>query len=163
LFKGYRELKEAGITDRLPRMIVVQAEQNSPVVTAIREGKQQVVPFTDVHTIAEAITSGNPPGGDEIVRKAQWYGWPAEDVSEEQILESQRVLAESGFFVEPASAVSLWALRKLRKEGRIGEEATVIMMLTGAGLKDFDVFSHHRLNVTTTTLDDVAALLRRIM
>lgn len=163
LFKGYRELKEAGIIDRLPGMVVVQAEQNSPIVTAIKEGKQQVVPFTDVHTIAEAITSGNPPGGDEIVQKAQWYGWPAEDVSEEQILESQRVLAESGFFVEPASAVSLWALRKLRREGRIEEEATVIMMLTGSGLKDFDVFSHHRLNVTTTTLDDVAALLRRIM
>ena len=104
IFKGYRELMQAGLVRRLPKMIVVQARNNSPVVSAIRQGLDRIVPFSHVHTIAEAITAGNPQGGDEIVRKARDLGWPAEDASEEEILESQRVLARSGYFVEPASA-----------------------------------------------------------
>ena len=41
-------------------MIVVQAKNNSPIVTAIKQGKGHVVPFSNFHTIAEAITTGNP-------------------------------------------------------------------------------------------------------
>jgi threonine synthase len=90
LFKGYRELKQAGITDKLPKMIVVQAKNNSPIVTAIKQGKDQVVPFSNFHTVAEAITTGNPTGGDEIIHKAKRYNWLAESVTEEEILVSQK-------------------------------------------------------------------------
>jgi hypothetical protein len=62
IFKGYRELKEAGLTDRLPRMIVVQAANVNPIVSAIREGRDRIVPVTGKETVAEAITSGDPPG-----------------------------------------------------------------------------------------------------
>lgn len=89
LFKGYRELKQAGITDKLPKMIVVQAKNNSSIVTAIKQGKDQVVPFSNFHTVAEAITTGNPMGGDEIIHKAKRYNWLAESVTEEEILVSQ--------------------------------------------------------------------------
>ena len=48
-------------------------------------------------------------GGDEIIAKAYEHGWLAEDVTEEEILEAQRVFAQAGYFVEPATATALCA------------------------------------------------------
>lgn len=146
IFKGYNELMQAGIIDKIPKMIVVQAYNNSPIVSAIKQGKRKVIPFSNFHTVAEAITTGNPMGGDEIIDKAYKYGWLAESVTEEEILESQRRLAESGYFVEPASATSLYAVKKLREQGKIEQNASVVIILTGSGLKDSEVFKYHQLN-----------------
>ncbi|MBU4350484.1 threonine synthase [bacterium] len=166
LFKGYRELKQVGITNKLPKMIVVQAKNNSPIVTAIKQGKAHVVPFSNFRTIAEAITTGNSMGGDEIIQKAKKYNWLAESVSEKEILVSQRKLGEVGYFVEPASATSLYAVKKLFMAGKIERGATVVMMLTGTGLKDLDVFQYYRLDVMESDIekieDDVRNLLKNI-
>jgi threonine synthase len=155
LFKGYRELRAAGLIARLPRMIVVQAANNSPIVTALKRGLKQVVPFANFHTVAEAITTGNPMGGDEVIAKAEEYGWPAEDVAEEEILEAQRVLARAGYFVEPASATTLYAVRKLRATGRIAPGESVVLMLTGAGLKDLQALQLQPFRVLDTRLDQL--------
>jgi len=163
IFKGYRELKEAGLTDRLPRMIVVQAENVNPVVSAIREGRDRVIPVSGGETIAEAITSGDPPGGDEIVLKARQYGWLAEDVTEEEILEAQRRLAGAGYFVEPAAATSLAAVRKLRAAGKIGKEDSVVLMLTGSGLKDMSVFNRQHASVIESDLRSIRGDVEKIL
>lgn len=158
IFKGYKELMDAGITGRLPRMIVVQAQNNSPIVSAIKQGAKSVIPFSGFHTVAEAITSGNPQGGDEIIEKACRYGWPAESVSEEEIIESQRRLAESGFFVEPASATPLSAVKKLRDKGLMEKDAKVVILLTGSGLKDTDIFRYHKADVTELNIEEIERL-----
>jgi len=155
LFKGYRELLAAGLIARLPRMIVVQAANNSPIVTAIKRGLKQVVPFTNFHTVAEAITTGNPMGGEEIIAKAGQYGWLAEDVTEEEILEAQRVFAQAGYFVEPATATTLSAVRKLRAAGHIAADASVVLMLTGAGLKDLEALKFQPSKVVESSLSTV--------
>jgi len=163
IFKGYRELLAAGLTDRLPRMIVVQAANVNPLVSAIREGRDRVVPVTGKQTVAEAITSGDPPGGDEIVLKARQFGWLAEDATEEEILDAQRRLAASGYFVEPAAAAPLAAARKLRASGKIGEEDSVVLMLTGSGLKDMGVVARQRLEVIESDLPDIRRHVGKIL
>jgi threonine synthase len=155
LFKGFRELLGAGLIRRLPRMIVVQAANNSPIVSAIKQRAKHVIPFTNFHTVAEAITTGNPMGGDEIIAKAYEHGWLAEDAAEEEILEAQRVFAQAGWFVEPAAATTLCAVRKLRAAGRIAGCESVVLMLTGAGLKDLDALKHQPCNVIESSLDQV--------
>jgi len=163
IFKGYRELLAAGLIDRLPRMIVVQAANVNPLVSAIREGHDRVVPVTGKQTVAEAITSGDPPGGDEIVLKARQFGWLAEDATEEEILDAQRRLAASGYFVEPAAAAPLAAARKLRASGKIGEEDSVVLMLTGSGLKDMGVVARQRLEVIESDLPDIRRHVGKIL
>ncbi len=163
IFKGYRELMEAGLTDRLPRMIVVQAANVNPIVSAIREGRDRIVPVTGKETVAEAITSGDPPGGDEIVVKARQFGWLAEDVTEEEILDAQRRLARAGYFVEPAAATSLAAVKKLRAAGRIGRDDSVVLMLTGSGLKDMSVFARQGAEVIDSDLRSVRENVERIL
>ena len=155
IFKGFRELKRAGYIADLPKMIVVQAENNSPIVSAIKEDKKHIIPHSDFTTVAEAITSGSPFGGDEIIHKATKYNWLAEEVSEKEILNSQRKLAQGGFFVEPASATSLSAIKKLREQGKIKTDESVVLMLTGSGLKDFDAFNHHSFEITETDVNTV--------
>lgn len=161
IFKGFTELKKAGYIHKLPRMIIVQAEQNSPIVTAIKQGKKEVVPFHNFTTVAEAITTGNPMGGDEIIEKAYRYGWLAESVSEDEIIKAQRKLAESGLFVEPASATSLFAVRKLIEKGKIQPNEKVVMMATGSGLKDFEVFSHHSFSLLEAPVSQLKDLIKR--
>lgn len=163
LFKGFVELLEAGMIDRLPRMIVVQAANNSPLVTAFKQGKQHPIPFSPVHTIAKAITTGNPMGGEEILHKAYKHNWLAEDVTEEEILIGQRLLGRAGFFVEPSSATSLIAVKKLRAAHKIKQHESVVLMLTGSGLKDSDVFQHHPLNPILSNLSQIETDLNRVL
>ncbi len=95
-----------------------------------------------------------------MLRKARTYGWLAEDVTEDEILESQRRLAAAGFFVEPAAATSLAAVRSLVISRRIDSAAAVVLMLTGAGLKDMEVLRHHGCSAKNSSLSTVASDLR---
>lgn len=116
----------------------------------------------NIIVFAEAITTGNPLGGNEIIYKTYKYDWLAESVTEEEIIESQRRLAESGYFVEPASATSLFAIKKLRKQGKIARTASVVMILTGSGLKDSEVLQYHKFNESFVELKDVEEYLREM-
>ena len=101
-------------------------------------------------------------GGDEIIHKAYKYGWLAESVTEDEIIESQKLLAESGYFVEPASATPLYAIKKLRESGKIEKTATVVTILTGSGLKDMTVLRYHKFNVTLVNVNDVEKALSNV-
>jgi threonine synthase len=163
LFKGFKELQEAGLIAKLPRMIIVQAAMNSPLVTAFKQGLKKPVPFTNIRTVAKAITTGNPMGGDEILDKAYKYNWLAEDVTEEEIVTAQSILGEAGFFVEPSSATCLHAVKKLRNAGKIESGASVMLMLTGSGLKDTGIFQHHETKVIDSSISTIENDLRKIL
>jgi threonine synthase len=113
--------------------------------------------------VAEAITTGNPPGGDELIAKAQAHGWLAEDVAEAEILEAQRLMAHAGYFVEPATATSLYAVKKLRAAGRIGPGESVVLMLTGAGLKDLEALEHQPSSLVESSLERLRSDLERVL
>jgi threonine synthase len=162
IFKGFRELMEAGYIKKLPKMIVVQAENNAPIVQAIQEDKDEVVPYSNFHTIAEAITTGNPMGGKEIIDKAKQYDWLAQAVSEDEIKQAHKQLAQSGFFVEPASATTLGAVKKLKDQGRIKENESVVLMLTGSGLKDLSIFEHYNLKTDNIPLKDLKSSISKL-
>ncbi len=155
IFKGFRELFAAGLISRLPRMVVVQAAANSPIASAIHARSDKVIPFRNFTTIAEALSSGNPPGGEEILAKANEFDWLAGVASETEILESQLLYARSGFFVEPGSATTLAALRSLRASGAIKNRDRVVVVLTGSGMKDMDVVNRHAMNIVDCGIDDL--------
>jgi len=163
IFKGYRELRAAGLVSRLPRMVVAQAAANSPLASAIKKGSTKVIPFRNFTTVAEALASGDPPGGEEILVKAREQGWLAEDVSEEAILEAQSMLAKSGFFVEPGSATAFGALRSLRASGAVPKGARVVVVLTGSGLKDVEVTARHRADIVDCGIDGMGPAVESIL
>jgi len=155
IFKGYRELLAAGLISRLPRMVLAQAAANSPIASAIMKRSRRVIRFRNFTTIAEALTSGNPPGGEEILAKALEFGWLAGEATEEEILESQRLYARAGFFVEPGSATTLAALRSLRISGAIKPSDRVVVVLTGSGMKDMEVTRRHDMDILDCGIDEL--------
>ena len=130
-WKGYREYREAGVTDRLPVMCGFQAAGAAPLVL----GHKVEAP----ETVATAIRIGNPARGDEALAAARDSGGFIDLVTDDEILAAYKLVAAAeGVFCEPASAASIAGLRKARDDGRIPAGVVVACVLTGHGLKDPD-------------------------
>jgi threonine synthase len=135
IVKGFLELKENGLIEKLPRFVVVQAEGCSPICKAFNSGKDRIERFESPHTIAHAIENPYPPSGNAVLRRLRELDGLCVTVNDEEILEAQKALGREGLFVQPASATGVSAIRKLRERGVIKEGAKVVSILTGAGLK----------------------------
>jgi threonine synthase len=130
-WKGFREYHAAGRTTRLPRMVGAQAEGAAPIVG----GR----PIANPTTVASAIRIGNPASWEGATTARDESGGMIAAVSDTEILSAQVTLANSeGLFAEPASAAPLALLFRLAREGKIEKNATVVVVLTGSGLKDPD-------------------------
>ncbi|MDP8299272.1 MAG: threonine synthase [Candidatus Tantalella remota] len=135
-WKGYKEYKEAGKIDSLPKMLGFQAAGSAPIV----DGK----PIKDPKTLATAIKIGNPASWEQAVNARDESGGLIDKVTDDEIIEAYRILAgRVGVFVEPASAASVAGLIKKAKEGYFpengsGQKKDIVCVLTGHGLKDPD-------------------------
>jgi len=140
LYKCFRELVEAGaITeDQVPKLTGAQAEGAAPMVEAIEEGRDETRRWEDVETRATAIRIGNPVNAPKALPGIRETGGTAVAVSDEEITEAQRAIAREGVGVEPASAASVAGLRKLRREGVVSADESVVCLTTGHLLKDPD-------------------------
>ena len=140
LYKAFRELVQSGELDedQVPKLTGVQAEGAAPMVEAVREGNDEVRRWDDVETIATAIRIGNPVNAPKALPGVRNTGGTAVAVSDEEITDAQRSLAEEGVGVEPASAASVAGLRKLRESGEVAADESVVCLTTGHLLKDPD-------------------------
>ncbi|MHB0997686.1 MAG: threonine synthase [Armatimonadota bacterium] len=130
-WKGYKTYLDYGKIDQMPRMIGFQAAGSAPIVHGH--------PILDPETIATAIRIGNPASWKQAEAARDESGGLIDMVTDEEILESYRMLASlEGVFCEPASAASVAGVKKLASAGFFTEPATVVCILTGHGLKDPD-------------------------
>ncbi|MHC2184494.1 threonine synthase [Rathayibacter agropyri] len=128
-FRGYSEELERGGSTRLPRMFGFQAEGSAPIVHG--------APVRHPETIASAIRIGNPASWELALNARSVSDGYFGAISDEKILEAYRILAgEVGVFVEPASAISVAGLLERAEAGAIPRDATVVLTVTGHGLKD---------------------------
>jgi threonine synthase len=145
LGKGFRELRELKLVARIPRISIIQAAGANPLVRSLAETQGAVLEPMDAHTRATAIRIGNPASWRKAVRVVQETdGWCL-DVSEAEIAIAKAELGAEGLGCEPASAVTLAGLKKLRAQGVIHSGQTVVLVLTGHTLKDPDytIEFHH--------------------
>ncbi|KSW10792.1 threonine synthase [Pyrodictium occultum] len=137
IWKGFRELHRHGLIDRLPRMAGVQAEGAAPLARAWRKGLNEPLFVDKPETRATAIRIGHPVNWPKAMRAVRESNGVFTMVSDREILRAQAMLARlEGVAVEPASAASLAGLIKLVEEGVISSDETVVIVLTGHGLKD---------------------------
>ncbi|MEG1799259.1 MAG: threonine synthase [Synergistaceae bacterium] len=128
---GYKQYKDIGKIHKLPRMMGFQAEGASPLVT----GK----PCPNPETVATAIRIGNPVSAELAKNAVKESCGEFNSVSDEEILAAQKILAsKGGICAEPASCAPLAGLIKLKAKGALPSGITVVMILTGNGLKDPD-------------------------
>ena len=127
--RGYTEDLARGTTTKLPRMFGFQAAGSAPIVLG------HVVKNPD--TIASAIRIGNPASWELAITARELTDGYFGAISDPHILEAYRILsAEVGIFVEPASAISVAGLLERAEAGQIPKGSTVVLTVTGHGLKD---------------------------
>lgn len=140
IWKGLKEFRELGLIDELPKMTGVQAEGASPVVEAIKEGREIVERVEHPDTIATAIRIGAPVNAPKALRAIRESGGTAIAVSDEEIIEGQKLLARKlGVGVEPASASSIAGLKRLLETGEVNKDERIVCVTTGHALKDPDI------------------------
>jgi threonine synthase len=153
-WRGYREYQAAGLCRGLPRMLGFQAAGAAPIY----ENR----PIPEPRTVATAIKIGNPASwGPAVEAMKESSGW-VDIVTDEEILHAYRLLArEEGIFMEPASAASVAGLIKSVKTGRILPASTLVLTLTGHGLKDPET-ALESASRPTTVAPDVNAVLAQL-
>lgn len=138
LWKGFKELKQLGLTEKLPRMIGVQTEGCAPIVKKLAE--EATAKPCSTSTRALAILVGDPLQSDLAVKSIKESDGRALTVSDPEILASEMLVAKlEGVFAEPASSAAVAALQKLRETGTIAADDKVVCLITGSGLKATDV------------------------
>ncbi len=136
-WKGFRELYELGVIDRLPRMIGVQPEASAPLVQAFRAGAQIAGRHGDAsRTVAQSIAGDAPiAGGTRVLQAIYDSGGRAVAVSDVGLFEAMRLLGGEGVAAEPSAAGPVAALLRARAEGWISESDVVVAVVTGSALK----------------------------
>jgi threonine synthase len=138
--KGFDELRQLGMIDRVPRVIGVQAEGSAPIVTAFNsfDGNTVQIKDVDANTVADSICVGKPRDIVKAVKYVHSNGGYFMTVTDEEISKAIANMARrTGVFPEPAGAAPFAGLLKETSEGRIaGKKAAV--MVTGNGLKDIN-------------------------
>ena len=136
IWKALKEFLNIGFIDKFDtKMYASQAAGCNPIVTAVKENLDIIKPVKP-NTIAKSLAIGNPADGVYAAGAVKESGGWAEDVSDDEIVEAIKLLASTeGVFTETAGGVTLGAAKKLIEQGRIPRNESIVVCITGNGLK----------------------------
>ena len=154
-WKGYKEYKQAGVINNLPKMMGFEAEGAAAIVRGERIMKPE--------TLATAIRIGNPASWKQAEAARDESGGKIGCVTDEKIVEAYKILASTeGVLCEPASAASVAGLIQAHGQGLVKQGSDIVCILTGNGLKDPDnaiKFSNADVKKTSAELNDVLKVM----
>ncbi len=134
--KAFNEFRRLGFVEEIETKVYgAQPTGCAPIVTAVKDGAELIRPVKP-NTIAKSLAIGNPADGYYSVKAIKESGGWAEDVSDNEIIEAMKLLAETeGIFTETAGGVTLGVTKKLIEQGRIPKDESIVLSITGNGLK----------------------------
>jgi threonine synthase len=130
---GFKELREAGMIKRVPRLVGVQSASCAPLYRAFKRGWAEPRLVEKRETVAEGIAIAEPVRGRQILEAIQRTDGEILAVTEKEIGMALKEMGRKGHFVEPTSAATIAGLKRYLKKKRRRE--TVVSTLTGTGLK----------------------------
>jgi len=144
IHKGYQELIRLGLAkDSKPTVHGAQATGCSPISAAYKQGMDFFKPVKP-DTIAKSLAIGTPADGFYALKVMKETGGASDDVSDDEIREAMSALAEcEGIFTETAGGVTMGTAKKLVAPGKIPAEDSVVLCVTGNGLKTLDAVQRH--------------------
>jgi threonine synthase len=161
--KAFSELVGVGLVDQVStRIHAAQAQGCAPVSLAIQQGRDTITPVK-AHSIAKSLAIGNPADGRYAARAVQASGGWGTACPEDAVQEAMALLAETeGILSEPAGGVVVAGLRQLVEEGRIRRHESVVICITGSGLKTTELFEPgegRRLHLTRARASEFEQLI----
>lgn len=142
--KSYQEAVKIGLTDDAEfRIHGAQPSGCSPISVAQKSGLDFFKPVKP-NTIAKSLAIGTPADGFYALKVMKETGGHADDVTDEEIRDSIRLLAEcEGIFTETAGGVTVGVAKKLIASGKIPHNDSAVLCITGNGLKTLDAVNGH--------------------
>lgn len=136
-WKGFRELAELGVTDKIPHMVAVQPDAVCWLKHAINKNADEGELYGDcAATIAQSICGNYPvQGGKRLLKCIRETNGIAASVSDDEMLCAMRDLAHEGIAAEPSSASSVAAFKQAVKAGKINSDESAVCVITGFALK----------------------------
>jgi threonine synthase len=176
LGKGFKELFDMKVIDRLPRLSVVQAAGAAPFARlfapefestapqkADRILSELFAPVEQPQTLATAIKIGAPVSWKKALRALLWTDGFALSVSEQEIADAKAIIGRDGVGCEPASATTVAGLKRLVADRLIEPDEDVVAVLTGHILKDADyAINYHQETLFTQELSAKSKEERRL-
>ncbi|HMJ91950.1 MAG TPA: threonine synthase [Candidatus Acidoferrum sp.] len=144
IHKSYQEFAKLGLVTETPyRVHGAQATGCSPISVAQKSGLDFFKPVKP-NTIAKSLAIGTPADGFYALKVMKETGGCAEDVTDEEIRDGIRMLAEcEGIFSETAGGVTVGVAKKLIASGKISSGDSAVLCITGNGLKTLDAVVGH--------------------
>jgi threonine synthase len=155
--KALYELKSASLIEKVPRLVVVQAEGANPLVQTWRANSDELQVVNDPRTAATAIRIGAPVSWKKALKALHFTNGLAVDVTDDEIAQAKSVIGRDGIGCEPASATTLAGVRKLVRNGTVPGDASVVAILTGHVLKDTDYITRSRYTMQLRSPAEVEA------
>ena len=134
-YRGWAALRDAGLIDRVPRLVGVQVSACAPLTAAFDAGLGAPAPVDPGPSVAEGILTPRPPRGSQVLAAVRETGGCLLTVDDESTWVALRDLGRLGFYMEPTAAVAAAGLRVLQQRGHVSSGERVICALTGSGLK----------------------------
>ena len=153
LYKGFKMMKDLGLTSRYPRLCVAQAEHANPMYKAWSEGRREVTPQKARETLASAIQIGNPVSAPRAFQALEAMDGVVEQATEEELCDAAARADKTGMYTCPHTAVALVALEKLAKKGLVQKRDRVVVVSTASGLK----FTEFKVRYHDKTLPGIAS------
>ncbi|MBN1936122.1 MAG: threonine synthase [Anaerolineae bacterium] len=132
-FIGFRDLLRAGVIDRLPRLVGVQAQACAPLHKAFNENSGKNLHIARQPTVAEGIAIADPVRGPQIVRAVRESGGWFIAVDEAEIQAALHAMWRRGFYIEPTAAAAMAGVSQYVRTVAAGE--LIVSTFTGHGLK----------------------------
>jgi threonine synthase len=136
IYKGFYDLMQLGLSDRLPRIIGVQAAGCNPVEVAMKTGEFVA---QQGNTIADSIAVGIPRNRLKAMRALKESNGDCISVTDDEIKSALLEMPRStGVFGEPAGVTAFAGFKKHAVIGNIKADEKVVVLITGNGLKDIE-------------------------
>lgn len=147
IWKGWCDLRDVGLVDRVPRIDCVQSDASAAICLAARRIRDHgdsdphwstvVVDAVSADTVADSISVDLPRDGLAAVKGILQSGGETLMVPDTEILAAIPELARTtGIFAEPAAAAPWAAVKQLVHDKKIDADERVVCIVSGSGLKD---------------------------
>lgn len=143
MWKAFDEMEKMGwIDSKRPRMVTVQSVGCAPIVKAFHDGERFADEFPNAHTQASGLRVPKAVGDFLILDALRESNGTALAVSDEELIAAVKEIgAAEGLFCAPEGAACLPTLRVMIEQNLVGENETVVIFNTGAGVKYLECFS----------------------
>jgi threonine synthase len=133
VWKGFLELKEMGLIDRMPKLACIQASGCAPMVNSYAKGLEVAEPVRNPQTLITTVATGYPGQAYTFLRKVILeHGGAFAAVTDDEAFRAMHVMAKmDGISMEPASGLAFAGLFKMVSAGTVKPQDVVVVNCSG--------------------------------